>query len=97
MLKRTGLSVGYVAGTERNRVFGVDFYKNPKADTKYRILGSAEYKLEAASSKKPRIRPAFTDIISKQKQWVPGSNQFKQTNWKFGAHMPISNVEDHTI
>lgn len=90
--------MGTVAGTERNRVFGVDHYKNPKADHKYRILGSSEYKMGAIGDpKKPRTRPAFTDIIAKKKYWVPGCNQFKQTNWKYGSHMPISNELNHTI
>ena len=88
VMKRTGLSIGEVAGTQREKVFGVDFYKNPKADHKYRILGSAGVR---------KKRMAFTDIEANFKKWVPSPNQFKQTNWKYGSHMPISNLETHTL
>ena len=88
VMKRTGLSIGVVAGTQREKVFGVDYYKNPKADHKYRILGSAGVR---------KKRLAFTEIESNFKKWVPSPNQFKQTNWKYGAHMPISNLDTHTL
>ena len=35
--RRTGLSVGRVAGTENNNPFGHSFYRSPKEDVKYRI------------------------------------------------------------
>ena len=46
VFRRTGLSIGEVAGTWRNQVFGFEPYNNPKADFRYRIscIGTAEVK-----------------------------------------------------
>ena len=91
VFNRTGLTVGQVAGTQRNRVFGFDPYINPAADHRYRILGGSDNK---------RRRENFADLAAKAKQWVPGSNQFKQPNWRVpGRNLPISNVEpeQHSI
>ena len=46
VFRNTGLSVGEVTGTKRNKVFGFEPYINPQADHKYRIPGTAECKLK---------------------------------------------------
>ena len=84
VFNRTGLSIGEVSGTWKNRVFGFEPYINPKEDHRYRIAGTSEVK-------KPRQN--FADLDAKSKSWVPGPNQFKQPNWKVGSNMPISNIE----
>ena len=65
IFQKTGLTIGEVAGTRKNTVFGVDLYNTPKSDNRYRIPGSAEVK-------KPRMN--FADIEAKSKKWVPPPN-----------------------
>jgi len=90
VFRNTGLTVGEVSGTKRNKVFGFDPYINPKADHRYRIPGTAECKLK---------RENFADRAAKDKSWVPSPNQFKQPSWKIGPPGTISNIEPekHTI
>ena len=65
IFQKTGLTIGEVAGTAKNKVFGIDLYNTPKGDNRYRIPGSAEVK-------KPRMN--FADIEAKSKKWVPPPN-----------------------
>ena len=37
VFRRTGLTVGYVAGTQRDKPFGTDEYRAPFADHAYKI------------------------------------------------------------
>lgn len=66
------MSVGYVAGTERDKPFGFDLYNAPAADHRYRIetLGKNDEK-----------RKNFAQTQADSLKWVPGPKYVEMPNW----------------
>ena len=63
-MRKTGLSVGVVAGTAKDNPFGHHFYRSPVRDTKYRIsLGNA------TNNEKHK---SFVEITANKLMFVPG-------------------------
>ena len=62
--QRTGLSVGLVAGTEKNEPFGHTFYRSPIRDTKYRINFGHSVNVEKNKN--------FTDRMKEKQTVLPG-------------------------
>ena len=71
---KTGLTVGQLAGTERKNPFGHQFYRSPKADTKYNISIGHPCNREK--------RKNFADLEAKVMDYVPGPKYLKQPEWK---------------
>lgn len=70
----TGLSVGLVAGTEKNEPFGHSFYRSPAADTKYRIsIGNA--------TANEKLKNTF-DLGAKKLNFIPGPKYLKHSDWR---------------
>ena len=62
--RRTGMSVGLVAGTEKTNPFGHSFYRSPIADTRYKIAFG-----HSVDNQKHKN---FTDRIATRLGYVPG-------------------------
>ena len=74
VFRRTGLSVGLVAGTDKDEPFGFDFYRSPKVDVKYKIsTGNADGK--------DKLRN-FADIEAKRLSFIPGPKYISQADWR---------------
>lgn len=74
VFKRTGLSVGVVAGTETNNVFGFEPYHVPVEDLKYRIQNSGMPKLKRVIE--------FEKVALKNKKFPGPDHYLKQRNWE---------------
>ena len=73
-LAATGLSVGNVAGTEKNQPFGHSFYRSPTRDTKYRIaLGNS------VNNEKHK---SFVEIVANKLNFVPGPKYVQHSDWR---------------
>ena len=68
------MSVGFVAGTEKNNPFVFDFYKSPVHDTRYRI--------SVGNSVNTRKRENFADLEAKRLNFIPGPKYVKQPDWR---------------
>ena len=73
MFRKTGLSVGYVAGTQRKKAFGFDLYNVPKADHRYKILN-----LGSNNEKRKNFAQSAADAM----KWVPGPLYMGAADWK---------------
>lgn len=72
--RKTGLSVGLVIGTMKPAPFGHNFYKSPKADSKYRIsVGNATL---------TERRKNFADLEAKNVNHIPGPKYVRHTDWR---------------
>lgn len=72
--RRTGLSVGVVAGTQRSMAFGFDNYTSPKIDTKYRIaIGNTTQNSKLKN---------FADLEAKGKAFIPGPKYVQHSDWR---------------
>ena len=71
--RRTGLSVGKVAGTE-TKPFVYDFYKSPIHDIRYKI--------SIGNSLNSEKRKNFADLEAKRLHFIPGPKYVKQPDWR---------------
>ena len=67
------MTVGYVAGTQRNKPFGIDLYKPPKANHNYRIM---------SLGKNEEKRKNFAQTIGESFKWVPGPKYMPVQDWR---------------
>lgn len=74
IFKRTGLSVGVVAGTQTTNVFGFEPYHVPVEDLKYRIQNSGMPKLKRVIE--------FEKVALKNKRFPGPDHYLKQANWE---------------
>jgi hypothetical protein len=70
----TGLSVGVVAGTERNTPFGHALYRSPIRDTKYRIA--------LGNSTNQEKHKSFVEIVANKVNFVPGPKYVQHSDWR---------------
>ena len=73
--RRTGLSVGLVAGTAVDKPFGHDFYRSPVADQVfYKItVGNTNYKEKCKN---------FADLEAKRLNFIPGPKYVQHADWR---------------
>jgi len=70
----TGLSVGLVAGTQKDTPFGHPLYRAPTCDTRYRIeMGNAANKEKNKS---------YVDRVATRLAWVPGPKYVAHRDWR---------------
>jgi len=68
------MSVGLVAGTEKNDPFGHSFYRSPIIDAKYRIAFGHSVNNEKNKN--------FTDRIKTRLAYVPGPKYVQHSDWR---------------
>ena len=72
--RKTGLSVGIVAGTKLDKPFGHHFYKSPVGDTVY-------YKISVGNADNKEKRKNFADLEAKRLNFIPGP-KLKHSDWR---------------
>ena len=72
---RTGLSVGYVAGTARDKPFGHSFYRSPVGDTTF-------YKVTVGNADNKEKRKNFADLEAKRLSFIPGPKYMQHDDWR---------------
>ena len=72
--RKTGLSVGLVAGTKTDKPFGHQFYKSPIGDTTF-------YKISVGNADNKEKRKNFADLEAKRLSFIPGP-KIKHSDWR---------------
>jgi hypothetical protein len=74
VLKGTGMTVGYVAGTQREKPFGFDLYNAPKADHKYEMRTMTNWR---------EARRSQAHDYGRARSWMPApSKHSNQPDWR---------------
>ena len=73
VFRQTGMSVGYVAGTQREKPFGFDLYNAPAADHKYMLHTMCNFKEK---------RVNFAEKEGRANSWVPGPKYMGCQDWR---------------
>lgn len=73
--RRTGLSVGVVAGTQRDKPFGHHFYRTPVADSVF-------YRISVGNAENKEKRKNFADLEAKRLNYIPGPKYLSHSDWR---------------